>query len=427
MKTKLILAAAAAMQVLTAQTCHATEDYVAHEWGTFTSVQGADGIPLMWNPLVTSELPGFVYNPNRIGTNASGTPVLADKGLSLALQRMETPVIYFYSPEARMVDVAVDFPQGSVTEWYPNAARASSGARTSMPVGQRSIEWKQVQILPLKQNESLQAGLPLDRSGSHYFAARGTDSDLLRLSKTAAGAGTEIEKFLFYRGLGNFHTPLTVTQSSDGLSVTLQNTSSEELRHLFIYTLHQGKGALIQINRLERGASKSIELGSTGMTTGLETLRREVAGELRKALVQEGLYPKEAEAMLKTWDDSWFAEQGTRVFYTLPRAATDRILPLKLTPEPRETVRVMVGRAELITPEMEWEWLKQVVRFTDGDTQSRARAVQDARALGLGRFLPPTVKRLSSRITSPEFQNTSWQLLQAVSAPAPDSLRLSAK
>ena len=87
----------------------------------------------------------------------------------------------------------------------------------------------------------------------------------------------------------------------------------------------------------------------------------------------------------------------------------------------------MVGRAELITPGMEWEWLKQVVRFTDGDTQSRARAVQDARALGLGRFLPPTVQRLSSRITSPEFQNTSWQLLQAVSAPAPDSLRLSAK
>ena len=32
-------------------------NYIAHEWGTFTSVQGADGIQLEWNPLVTSELP----------------------------------------------------------------------------------------------------------------------------------------------------------------------------------------------------------------------------------------------------------------------------------------------------------------------------------------------------------------------------------
>src|SRR4051812_40035166 len=30
---------------------------VAHEWGTFTSVQGADGVLLPWQPLESSHLP----------------------------------------------------------------------------------------------------------------------------------------------------------------------------------------------------------------------------------------------------------------------------------------------------------------------------------------------------------------------------------
>ena len=34
---------------------------------------------------------------------------------------METPVIYFYSKEPQTVDVRVDFPQGIITEWYPQA------------------------------------------------------------------------------------------------------------------------------------------------------------------------------------------------------------------------------------------------------------------------------------------------------------------
>ena len=34
--------------------------YVAHEWGTFTSVQGGDGVLLDWRPLETSRLPKFV-------------------------------------------------------------------------------------------------------------------------------------------------------------------------------------------------------------------------------------------------------------------------------------------------------------------------------------------------------------------------------
>src|SRR5437867_2152348 len=45
----------------------AIENYVAHEWGTFTSLQGADGVLLPWHPLETAQLPKFVYDWNKPG------------------------------------------------------------------------------------------------------------------------------------------------------------------------------------------------------------------------------------------------------------------------------------------------------------------------------------------------------------------------
>src|ERR1051326_7500271 len=53
--------AALAASVIGAVT-HQRGRLVAHEWGTFTSVQGGDGVLLDWRPLETSRLPGFVYD-----------------------------------------------------------------------------------------------------------------------------------------------------------------------------------------------------------------------------------------------------------------------------------------------------------------------------------------------------------------------------
>ncbi len=75
---------------------------VAHEWGTFTSFQSSDGNLLQWKPLVTSELPKFVYdwhNPG-LGRLPVDPRALVWKGDLESLQRMETPVIYFYADNA---------------------------------------------------------------------------------------------------------------------------------------------------------------------------------------------------------------------------------------------------------------------------------------------------------------------------------------
>ena len=79
--------------------------------------------------------------------------------------------------------------------------------------------------------------------------------------------------------------------------------------------------------------------------------------------------------MVETWRDSWF-EQGSRLIYILSTSAVDGILPLQVIPAPSRTVRVFVGRIELIPPETtrtvesalargDWSEVAQYSRFLD--------------------------------------------------------------
>src|SRR5262245_47059127 len=88
---------------------------VVHEWGTFTSFSGSNGVPVGFEPN-NNDLPSFVYHT--VG-------YYQEKGGRLrygGLVSMETPVIYFYADRAMRVGVKVDFPRGWITEWYPFAA-----------------------------------------------------------------------------------------------------------------------------------------------------------------------------------------------------------------------------------------------------------------------------------------------------------------
>src|ERR1700693_4128482 len=87
-------------------------DLTVHEWGTFTSVAGENGSAIDWDALgCKNDLPKFVNDFGYRGFKwrLSGTV------------RMETPVMYFYSPRELDAQVKVAFPQGLITEWYPKA------------------------------------------------------------------------------------------------------------------------------------------------------------------------------------------------------------------------------------------------------------------------------------------------------------------
>src|SRR3954447_5782767 len=83
---------------------------VVHEWGTFTSIAGKDGVALEWRPLNGStDLPKFVHT---IQEGVGGLRYVPGKDNLVARVRMETPVLYFYSGSEMDVSVKVDFPKG---------------------------------------------------------------------------------------------------------------------------------------------------------------------------------------------------------------------------------------------------------------------------------------------------------------------------
>src|SRR5215471_4056739 len=64
---------------------------IVHEWGTFTSIAGKDGVALEWRPLNgSSDLPKFIHTvqQTRLGLRHANS-----KDQMTALVRMETPVI----------------------------------------------------------------------------------------------------------------------------------------------------------------------------------------------------------------------------------------------------------------------------------------------------------------------------------------------
>ncbi len=403
-----------------------SDSYVMHEWGTFTSVQGADGVQMSWNPFQPAELPTFVYDRTTAARDGRVSfEFLAGKGALLALQRLETPVMYFYSEKERQVNVHVDFPQGTMTEWYPRAQSWGPVLvlnNDSKTADRRSfLEWD---IRVLADREEGQTTLPLDLSGSHYYAARATAANLL---ESVEQGKTQQEKFLFYRGVGNFQAPLQVSLSGNERLLQFYNSGQETLEPLFVLQIKNGTGSVAQVEQLKSTARLSVPLPEPTEGRSLTELSQQLSKDVASALRAHGLFKPEAEAMVNTWRDSWFAEQGVRVIYLLPQAWTDRVLPASLTPQPDRAVRVMVGRAEVITPSTEWQVLQQIVRYGQADPNIRAEAVAAFRALGLGRFAEPTVRRVLGSHPNAEFSRLAWALARQAGIETPAAKGVAAK
>jgi hypothetical protein len=336
---------------------------VVHEWGTFTSISGMDGVALEWRPLNgPSDLPRFVHTMKE---GAGGLRHPFGKGDLSGLVRMETPVLYFYSPNEMDVDVKVDFPNGKITEWYPQARSVDT-----------TIDWGRLKVMP-----GANLNLPIEYSEtSRYYAARETDAALVQVCGTN-GKPTQQEKFLFYRGVGTFALPLSVKLEGD--NVALKNLGKDEIAHVIVFENRGGKIGY----RLSDGLTGEVTQARPELDKNLDSLVR----ELKQILVASGLYEKEADGMIKTWRDSWF-EAGLRVFYILPRRTTDAVLPVTIEPRPTELVRVLVGRAELITPEMEKSVQRQVSLLRAPSAKVREDAARAIRKYG--RFSEPILKRI---------------------------------
>ena len=365
----LALSLAALPVLFRAQTPPSDPALTAHEWGTFTSIAGRDGHAAEWLPLTGSkDLPSFVEHFQTVDF----------KGGLRGTVRMETPVLYFYTNRPTTLSVHVSFAQGLITEWYPHANRVEPvGLQTQTRMisylndwyrkrkqPDSSISWDSITLEPGGSST-----LPREDKANHYYAARQTSSTPLRIK---AQAGDQIEKFLFYRGVASFSLPVSVKLEHDG-KILAHNLGAQEIPAMLLF---ERRGDNLGF-RIADASAAQLTLDPPELNATMDTLEQAV----EDMLIAQGLYQDEAQAMFETWRDSWF-EEGSRLLYIVPRPFVDGVLPLTITPAPAQTVRVFVGRLELVTPATQ-RAVEQALANHDQTTLTR-----------YGRFLVPILENM---------------------------------
>ena len=382
--------------------------FVVHEWGTDTVVVGSDGSLQRGLHHEEEDLPGFVYDRIKAGSLEASTSVHV---------KMETPVTYFYSGAPLTANVSVAFPMGVLTQWYPAvrsfypfvAAPNSIAGMTAwkdpaldvdFPWGSQLcsakhgaianglLDWGTVEILGRGESVAMPEA-PLETFTWSF--AREVDANPIRIGGVP-GAMTEPqgEKFLFYRGLGNFDLPVRVEALGQG-SVVAKNTLGEPIGSVFVLNVGETAGAFVpHPSGIEGLGELHAKVPSLEKALPMEAFVEALGEEVTNALDATGLYHDEAVAMVSTWKRQWFRTPGVRVLYLTPQAWTEASIPLSVDPAPEELIRVMMIRVEVITPELEVADVAQVKKLAGGGEEvSQAKAYFK----GLGRFAEPRLRR----------------------------------
>ncbi len=323
---------------------------------------------------------------------------------------METPVTYFYSDQPIAATVSVAFPQGVFSQWYPAVqdflprtfkGRGDPALDTKYPfsspacrellsrVGDGLLAWGSVDVLARPGTNTPLPDAPLDRfTWSH---ARAVDANQLHVK--VAGVDQD-ERFLFYRGLGNFPIAVKIAATPgpaghDGGLDILNQDASQKVGAVFVLRVEKDKAAF---RMAPAGVAPHATLSQTAppATQSLDAYAQDLAKAMVGELDKAGLYHDESIAMVKTWARQWFRTPGVRVLYLAPQAWTDAQILLTISPSPQELVRVMVIRVEALTPALEEVDVAAVAKLGGDDA---ARADGTAHFKGLGRFAEPRLRR----------------------------------
>jgi hypothetical protein len=340
-----------------------SERWKIHEWGTFTVLQDENGSPLGWINTEDEPVPSFCHrlSSSLLVPVDDLAPVYfkdAPRAHPDVILRLETPVVYFHPPRSATlpakVDLRVDFRGGWLTEYYPDAKVKAPGVESRTGYGrlnvatQGSLEWKGLQV-------GMKGTFP-ETQDAVWLSPRN-----VKCAPVTAANG-ESEQFLFYRGVGYQRAPLQTRRAGDGKTMSIHGLlprdlgASTALRipRLWLADIREdGSTAFRTIQPIKLTAGAMPHLADIPATfeekdysaSRLLALRE----EMREALVKEGLYVDEAEALLNTWDAAYFRAHGMRLFFIVPREYVDYVLPLRAS-IPADIARAMVGRIELVTP-----------------------------------------------------------------------------
>jgi hypothetical protein len=340
-----------------------------HEWGTITTIHDAAGTPATGLNRIEEgdELPPFVHRyepattrqPKKLLAKSRLVPGRPDVNM-----RLETPVIYFHPPPGKAYtesfDVKVRLRGGVINEFYPdaNAWVELDRERVGDKMEERVIkEWDgdvlnnyvvgHLRWTGARLHDTVVAPLT---NNPIWLAPREVQAASVFLPQAGEG-----ERYLFYRGVAHLDALLQTTLTRNHLQLrapaVLAWLEAPAVIPNIWFADVRADGAIafreqasVTLRKEEAGNPLAqIRRFSTGDYAAAANLR----SSLKKALLAQGLFADEAEAMLNTWKASYFEKPGLRVFYIVPRAWTDYFLPLEIS-VPARVDRVILGRIDLI-------------------------------------------------------------------------------
>lgn len=368
------------------------EELIIHEWGTFTSLQDEQGNTLGGINTDDEPVPEFVHSLGSIPIlRDSPVPILGNCSAKCGrlpashpsvTMRLETPVVYFYPPSSQTsplsIDVEVEFRSGWITQFYPGGEGNLSLAGETQPSltteSRGHLAWKNLLI------------------GGDWTGPETQDPVWLAPREVKASSvraeNGEAEKYLFYRGIGHLQAPLRVAlnQNEDKLSILPESQESivgiagESISMVWLADIRADSTvAFRRVGSVSFADNTSPVIAKASFSENdytnhnLPRLRQ----EMESALIKDGLYPDEAQSMLRTWEVSYFKNPGTRLFFLVPEAWTNHYLPLRFS-VPAQIKRVMVGRIELIT-ERQRAVLK---RISEGPAPELTKLLTDIFTIG---------------------------------------------
>jgi hypothetical protein len=370
------------------------EQLLIHEWGTFTSLQDEDGKAIGGINADDEPAPEFVHRIADVLVQGPGaTPPILLKGAPRchpdATMRLETPVVYFYPPRGAdlplTVDIEVQFPGGWLSEYYPEADVEAPGVKGAIEFG--PITDKTTGRLVWDDLKVGVEGAGPETDAEVWLAPRRVPAAMVEAK------GGERERFLFYRGLGRVDSPLSVSRDESGDRLVLTENfpnggpgvGNVAVSHLWLVHIREDRScAFRELPGFRASCDGKAEAVTT---TDAEFAESDFSSEnidalnasMREALVQDGLFPAEAKALLETWKASYFESAGLRLFYLLPRAWIDRALPLEASVD-ADVVRTMVGRVEIVT-RVERRLLEEIAAGPASDAKWMQTSPESGRGL----------------------------------------------
>ncbi len=391
---------------------------VIHEWGTFTSLQNDAGRALGGINVDDERLPRFVKTIGQDLVAFAGNKGFAFTHPDIAM-RLETPVVYFHPAKAQALPMTLDFEVGFkggwLTQFYPNAAFTAPGfSNNELNPGRISaatfgtLAWRGLKL-------GVDAPVPVTKFNV-WTAPRAVDA------ATVVNGEGQAEKFLFYRGVGNIAAPLKVVRPSrksgelliqSQLDKALDGAKGMDVRTLWLahfrpdgtcaFSVEHPSGFLLNSPEFKKAdAGLKLNADFSPGQYGKENLTA-LKKSMRESLIADGLFADEADALLNTWETSYFKSAGLRLFFLVPHAWTDHYLPVKVS-VPSDISRVMVGRIELLSPEQDGalDQLAAATDFSDAGIQRMWPMIKT-----LGRFTTPLLLERLKNQSSPGIQEAA--------------------